>query len=284
FTGGEPLMTERFSELVLYTRLKGKSVTVISNGNYSDYTAYQQLVDLGVDLFELPIHSANPENHDYMTRKSGSWEKSVSIIKQLQQTQARVVCVIVLTKSNHSEIIDTLEFISSLGISSVMLNRFNIGGLGRQETEKVMPSRDELSIAYKKASDHAKRLKLSISSNVCTPVCVLNPKDYRMISFATCSSDFSKRPITLDSEGNVRFCNHSPTVLGNIHTTPLEEILHSPEARQWEEIIPSFCAGCKAYSKCKAGCRAASEQVGLSLEHPDPIIGMIGNNKAALNL
>jgi organic radical activating enzyme len=33
FTGGEPFLAERFNELVLFTRLKNKSVTIITNGN-----------------------------------------------------------------------------------------------------------------------------------------------------------------------------------------------------------------------------------------------------------
>lgn len=275
FTGGEPLMAERFAELVLYVRMKRKTVTVISNGTFATPIAYKQLINLGVGLFELPIHSVNSHSHDYMANKSGSWKKSIETTQYLLQNNARVVSVVVLTKANCNEIAETLEFINSLGITRVMLNRFNIGGIGIKEVKNLMPSLQELKTAYRKAAEQAQKLKLSISSNVCTPVCVLNPKDYRGIQFTSCSFDIARRPITLDINGNIRFCNHSPVNLGNIHEKTLREIVCSPAAKQWQEIIPDFCSQCKDYSKCKAGCRAASEQLGLTLATPDPIIDIL---------
>jgi radical SAM protein with 4Fe4S-binding SPASM domain len=40
----------------------------------------------------------------------------------------------------------------------------------------------------------------------------------------------------------------------------------------WEESKPEHCADCELYNKCLGGCRAAAEQMGLSLNNPDPII------------
>ncbi|MEN8119183.1 MAG: hypothetical protein ABFS35_02505 [Bacteroidota bacterium] len=41
-------------------------------------------------------------------------------------------------------------------------------------------------------------------------------------------------------------------------------------------IIPDFCSDCNLYPKCIAGCLAASEQMGLSLNAVDPIIELSG--------
>ena len=43
FTGGEPLLTERFSELVLFCKLKKASVNVITNGCTGNYEQYKEL-------------------------------------------------------------------------------------------------------------------------------------------------------------------------------------------------------------------------------------------------
>ena len=61
FTGGEPMMSERFAELVLYARMKKKEVTLITNGNFASKKDYKQMMDLGVALFEIPIHSPRAE-------------------------------------------------------------------------------------------------------------------------------------------------------------------------------------------------------------------------------
>jgi len=282
FTGGEPTMSERFLELILYTRRKGKTVTIISNGNHPNTSIYKQLVDLGVGLFEIPIHSVTAKAHDYLTNIDGSWKKSVETINTLIQSGANIVGVIVITKANFKQIEQTLEFISELKISRVMLNRFNIGGKGIEELNNLVISNDELVDTYKIAAETGKRLKLSLSSNVCTPVCVLNPKDFRGIRFSACSSDIEKRPITIDINGDLRFCNHSPTILGNIFKKQLTDIFKTKEAKLWDNIIPDFCSTCKVYDKCMAGCRAANEQMSLPISQPDPIISHAGYNKDVL--
>lgn len=272
FTGGEPFLSERFKELVLFAKMKGTAVTIISNGNVGSELDYSELMSIGVNLFELPVLSHKAEIHDYLTRVNNSWEKSVNSIKYLKSLGANVVAVIVITKQNYSEIDKTLEFIKSLGIKRVMLNRFNIGGTGISEKENLELSKSEINTAFRLASNAGKELSLSLSSNVCTPLCIVNPSDYRNIFFTTCSSDVSKRPLTVDIDGNLRFCNHSPTVLGNIFKDKLSEMFESEKAKIWSEVVPDFCSSCDLYFSCAAGCRAAAEQLNLGLNSPDPLV------------
>lgn len=274
FTGGEPFMGERFSELVLTARLKGVSVSVISNGNFASVDKYLQLVSLGVKLFELPVHSFNPDIHDTMTHCKGSHQKSVSIIKSLVDNGIIPVAVVVLTKFNCDNIAKTLEYISSLGVDKIMLNRYNIGGEGVDNPLKILPTEQQLKKAFAEVSDIASKLSLTILSSVCTPVCILDPKDYPNIKFSSCSTDVNQRPITIDYLGNLRFCNHSPIVLGNIFEKSAQDILNSPQLLKWENTIPEYCSSCHKYAYCKGGCRAASEQCGLDVDNPDPIISV----------
>lgn len=283
FTGGEPFMTERFSEIVLFTRMKRKSVTIITNGNAANESDYKQMLTLDVNLFELPVHSPNSTMHDYMTEIQGSWEKSVNSIKKLIELKANVVAVIVITKANYKQIAETLLFIKDLGVNRIMLNRFNIGGKGIAEKENLLIPQKELANTYRIASEVGIKNNLTLTSNVCTPLCILNPNDFPGISFSTCSPDVKKRPLTIDVYGNLRFCNHSPTVLGNIFTNNLKNMLNSKEAQLWNNTIPDFCSDCNLYSKCMAGCRAASEQMKTSLNSPDPIIKFIGYSKSEIN-
>ncbi len=275
FTGGEPFLAERFNELVLYTRLKNKSVTIITNGNKATDTDYKQMLELGVGLFELPLHSPNPDAHDFMTTTVGSWQKSLNSIKELLALKTQVVAVIVITKANYHLIKETLLFIKDLGINRIMLNRFNIGGQGIIEKENLWLSHREINEAYHVAAKTGREHNLMLSSNVCTPVCVLNPVDFPGIAFSTCSPEVKKRPLTLDIHGDLRFCNHSPTVLGNIFKDDFAQMLSSEKAQLWNEITPDFCTDCDLYTKCMGGCRAASEQLNLSLNSVDPIVEIL---------
>ncbi|MBI5543845.1 MAG: radical SAM protein [Deltaproteobacteria bacterium] len=224
-SGGEPLLVERLPELVLFCRLQGASVNVITNGNSGSREQYRTLVELGVSLFELPVHSHEPGPHEAMTGKVGSWTRSVESVRTLHELGGNVVAALVLTALNASSVAQTLEMIRELGVKRVMLNRFNVGGRGIEESEALQPSREQMTRAFADANAAACRLGLRVTSNVCTPHCVLDPLQYRNITFPSCGTDVATRPLALEAGGNLRFCNHSPTVLGSIHEGGLEPLL-----------------------------------------------------------
>ena len=272
FTGGEPMMSERFAELVLYTRMKKKEVTIITNGNFASKKDYKQLIDFGVALFELPIHSPNAEAHDYMTTIDGSWQKAVQSAKDLLEMGAYVVPVIVVTKANYLLMDDTLKFISEIGMKQIMINRFNIGGRGISEAHNLLVGKEELQKTYQIANDASDKYGLSLTSNVCSPFCLLNPNDYPNIGFGSCYINALNLPVTLDIKGNIRLCNHSPIVAGNIFEQKLEDIFNSSYVKNWIHEKPAFCADCEIYNECLGGCRAASEQVYKNNNIVNPIL------------
>lgn len=271
-TGGEPFVAERIKEIALFCRMEGKTVTVISNGFKGTADDYKNLIGMGITLFEFPIHSANEDIHDHITQVKGSWKKSINSIRTVQHMKGYPVPVIVLTKYNVDVLGETLEFIYSLGLKRIMMNRYNIGGCGTAEPASVSATHSQLRKAFETANQKAGELDLVISSNVCSPDCLLDPADYRNILFGHCSENVLLKPITMDINGNIRLCNHSPIVAGNIFKQSIEEILYSPYANSWNELIPEYCADCEKWEKCRGGCRAASEQCGLGLGHVDPIM------------
>ena len=271
FTGGEPLLYKRLEELVLFCRMKGASVSLITNGNTGNAELFSNMIRVGVRLFELPFHSTEASVHDRMTGVIGSWEKSITTIRQILNMGGYLVPVIVITKYNFNKIGETLKQLNNLGLSRVMINRYNIGGFSVHNLEKVLPSLEELNEAFHQASGTAHALKMTISSNVCTPHCVVDPKHYPFVTFTNCSMDVSKRPITLTPHGDVRFCNHSPSVMGNIHKKQLQKIfeewiVQNPVHR------PEYCLKCQIYDQCMGGCRAAAEQNGKTFNDVDPLV------------
>lgn len=271
-SGGEPFLCERFAEVVLFCRMKHKAVTVLSNGNAAVRSDYEVLVDLGVELFEFPIHSADARVHDSLTGVSGSWRKALRSIMDVKALGGDVVVVCVITKHNVAGVENTLRVLHGIGIRRVMLNRYNIGGAGLRDAAGLHAGRRALRKAFRAADGVADTLGLDVTSNVCTPFCILNPADFPHIRMSACFPARTERPFTLDAVGNLRFCNHSPVVMGNIFEDRIEEILASRYLDQWRNAVPDSCAECDLYKKCYGGCRAASEQVGLSLYQPDPIL------------
>lgn len=271
FTGGEPAISERFIELVLHAKLCGKKVTVITNGN-GKAEVYRQLAELRVDRMEFSIHSFRPEVHDAITRWKGSWQRATDNMKAMLEAGVEVTPVIVVTSLNHEDVLQTVNFFYDLGITSVMVNRYNLGGEGLNHPNALSATAEQLRTVFRELNDYSASRDMLIVSGVCTPYCLLNPDDYPEIHFGSCPDNIYNRPLTFDIEGNLRVCNHSPVVVGNILKQPLSEILASAYLDQWNNLNMPFCRRCTHLSKCRGGCRAASEQMGLSLGNEDPII------------
>ena len=276
FSGGEPFLSERFLELVLACRMRRKTVTVVTNGCCASEADYRSLMDIGVGLFEIPFLSRLPEIHDQLTRKDGSWKKALKSMEILKDLKASVVAVVVLTTVNFHDLGETLEFLKERGITQVMLNRFNVGGSGIREWKHLSLSPRYLKRAFAVAESKAVALQLSISANVCIPYCILEPHEFPHLIMFSCSSRIEERPITLDAAGNIRLCNHSPVILGNIHKVHLREILQNPYLSHFALTVPKTCIGCRRFSKCQGGCKAAGEQLWGNLEEGDPILYLPG--------
>lgn len=271
-SGGEPLLAERFLELVLWLRLKGLPVTLISNGTQGEPADWDQLVQLGVGLFELPVLGPDAATHDAITGVPGSFAATQATMRRLIGRGARVCAAVVASRMNVDRLEETLALVAGLGVDSVLLNRVNIGGLGLWHWRELWlePARvDDLLVVADRAS-HEHHLK--IVSGVCTPLCAVDPRRHPAVRTPTCSVDAARRPLTLDGSGRMRSCNHSPVILGDLTTQPLGEILASPELSRWRTMIPPMCRGCARWEACLGGCRAASEQLGCDLDTVDPLL------------
>jgi len=202
---------------------------------------------------------------------AGSWRKSLDSIRAIASLGVSPVAVSVLTKINCLHIEKTLLFLKDNGITRIMLNRINIGGRNISQWQTVGIEHDELRAAFRVANELADRENLSLTSNVCTSVCVLDPSAFPHISFGHCATDPARMPLTLDWAGNVRLCNHSPVVIGNIFKEDFAAMFSSDYVKRWRKI-PGFCRDCVHAPTCLGGCRAAAEQTGSSIDLPDPYL------------
>lgn len=275
FSGGEPTLLENIHDLALKCRFKGSNVNILTNGTLISEDDIINYRSIGIGAIQIPLLNSNPRIHDYLTGLPGSWEKALGSIKKVLSTLGpeHFAVVLIVTAVNCSGISETLSLYKSLGIKTVMVNRFNLGGNGLNNREELCLNRQELNSAFKTISDFSiLNPGMDFVSGVCTPVCVMDPIEFPGIRFTSCSTDFMNRPITISYKGEVRFCNHSPFVLGNIWERDIRDILEDKSIKERYSGIPEQCSGCKLFARCKGGCRAASEQVYGTFDKIDPII------------
>jgi radical SAM protein with 4Fe4S-binding SPASM domain len=274
FSGGEPMLMPRIHELTLKARFAGANVNLLSNGTLIKDTDLEIMNQLGVGTIQVPILAAESSLHDCTTGLKGSWQKAVDSARKISATKSEwLLPVLIVSKLNIHCIEDILRFYhSEFGAVRAMVNRFNIGGLGKLNALELNLTTAELKDAFARVDKVAGELGMTIQSGVCTPMCVLDPDDYPNIVFSHCSTDLSHRPLTVNYKGDVRFCNHSPRVLGNIYDKSIGQIVAESQGDGYFDKIPTPCDACKLWSRCRGGCRAASEQLYGTFDKVDPIL------------
>ena len=273
FSGGEPLLVPRLFDLILKARFAGSNVHLLTNGTLLTDDTIGYCRDLGVEMIQIPILAPDAELHDSITGLAGSWQRAVATARKIARwDSSRLIPVFILSALNISHILPTLELYRDLGVKHIMFNRFNVGGLGIQHWKALRLTTQQLQDTFAAASRFLVENNMVANSGVCSPICILDPKHYPGIRFAHCNTDVSHRPITVNYRGDVRYCNHSPRALGNIHREPLSQILTQATASGYFDSVPDVCAQCSLWSRCRGGCRAASEQLYGRFDLADPIL------------
>ncbi len=277
FSGGEPLCMPGVTDLALMARFRGARVNILTNGTLLTDALLEGFSDIGIGALQIPLLSADASVHDSLTGLPGSWEKARTALgKVAAQMPGKAYAVLVVTKVNAPGIPATLELLSGLGVTGVMVNRFNLGGTGLRHREELVLKQAELERAFADVDAFAAaHPAMRFVSGVCVPMCVLDSRRYPHIRFTYCSTDFNRRPVTVNFRGDVRFCNHSPKVLGNLYQRPIGEILSDPSVAAYFAAVPEHCSHCPHLHPCNGGCRAAAEQVYGRFDREDPVLEIL---------
>jgi radical SAM protein with 4Fe4S-binding SPASM domain len=144
-----------------------------------------------------------------------------------------------------------------------------------------MLDREALERMLGHAQRGAEELGIKPAAAAPIPPCVVDQKKYPGVLFAGCNAATGKSYFALDPLGNVRMCNHSPVILGNMLETPFLEIANREAVAKWRTIKPEFCEPCPGWDACLGGCRAGAEQMGLGLEALDPWVSYCLGDRAS---
>jgi MoaA/NifB/PqqE/SkfB family radical SAM enzyme len=130
-TGGEPLMHEQFDDIVYSLKNKVPDVSVgafttgiaASHGELYGMTEERarSLAALGLNRCYFSLYSAQEKNHDWMTKKEGSFALTLDAIHKLHAHQIEARINLVITKKNQAELDEMIELAASLGCTEVRL-------------------------------------------------------------------------------------------------------------------------------------------------------------------
>ena len=270
-TGGEPLLRPDIDIIVDFLVARGITINLISNGSRLEPDTIARLAGK-ISVFELPLLAGGRDLHDQLSAAPGAFDRVTLAIAGLKAARQRVVAVFVATRLNLPTWRATAELAFALGVDGLMFNRFNSGGRGRENAAQLSPSPAELSAALDVAQQFHEEFALPISCSIPMPPCLFDHRRWPGLSFGYCAAGTERAYYTLDLVGNVRPCNHSPRILGNLCRQDFAGIVTSAAMTEFRAARPVSCAGCQWEEDCLGGCKAAAEACSGDVWACDPIL------------
>ena len=258
-TGGEPLMRADLPEIVELLRQRDATVTIGSNGHLLTTAAIAGLLARGVCLFELPLLSHRQEVHDELSDVSGAFDAVLAAMAQLRRHRGQFIAVFVATRRNLADLRPTIELAYAFGARGIMLNRFNPGGRGRAHMAELLPDVAAMREGLMAANDAVRDLGVPISCAIPIQPCLIDLAAYPHVGFGFCAAGTERAYYTLDPLGNLRPCNHSPVVLGDLRASTFADAVAGDRMLRFAEAAPVACARCELVGSCRGGCKASAQ-------------------------
>jgi len=271
-SGGEPLLRTDLGDLVDFLRARGTRVNLITNGSLVTDEVIGRLAPDRISVWEVPLLSVDRAVHDRLSGAAGAFDRATMAIAGLKAARERVVAVFVATRLNLPTWRDTALLAFALGADGVLFNRFNPGGEGARHVARLQAPPEDLAAALAAADDLGRTHGLAINCSIAMPPCLFDTSRYERLSFGFCAAGTDRAYYTLDPSGNLRPCNHSPTVLGNVRERGFWDLVDGPAMREFLAARPAFCAGCRMEAVCQGCCKAAAEACYGSARALEPFV------------
>lgn len=258
-TGGEPTLHPEFPEIVRVLTELGISFSIFTNACWQHPDQLVTLLKTTPQCVGLLIslHGADAETHEAFSGMPGSFDKTVRNIRLAVRAGLKIATSTVIFKQNADRLAHIVAFSIALGADHAVVNRY----LGTP-LPAIEPSNVELQIAVQTV-ERLRREGARVKFGNGVPQCfVANSSTGCLAGVAYCA---------ISPLGELRPCNHSPTVAGNLLTQPLAQVWRSAVMENWRGLMPRECeTACAMYPTCHGGCRALIE---TRNDYRDPLRG-----------
>ncbi|GIK38025.1 MAG: hypothetical protein BroJett011_18580 [Chloroflexota bacterium] len=243
-TGGEPTLYKHFTEFTQLLDEYQLGFTLFTNARWPNPEAtigsLQQTEQLKGLLVSL--HGQNAPTHEAFTLVTGSFEETIENIKLATQAGIPVTLSTIITRYSYAQSQAVYQLGQELGVRHVVFNRYI--GLPQDDCAPTPTQLKQALIDIEAMRVQGALVKLSVTV----------PQCFHPTSSTGCGAGESF--ITIAPWGNVKPCNHTPMILGNLRYDSVEQIMSSNQLDYWRNLPLMGCKDCSALSICGGGCRA----------------------------
>lgn len=241
-SGGEPLLYDRYFDVIVETKKLGYDVYLVTNGCSLTYDIMQEISPY-IKGVQISLDGCSPEIHDYF-RGEGSFLKTIKNIQSFDDEMLKKIRTrISIGKKNYDNVIKYIEFCKDLGIAGVQFGLIRKQGRGRTHYESMYELSMEDIYNLKFAIDEKKESLAAFGFDVGLfdvegGNCILT-EDHPLID------------MRIDSLGDIYPCHGFYSIefrMGNIFNDTIEEIF---EGAKTCSIFDALCERRKSLSGCQ---------------------------------
>jgi selenobiotic family peptide radical SAM maturase len=258
FTGGNPLLYPRFTEVYRAASERGFLLSIL--GNPTPRERIEELLAIQpLDHFQISLEGL-PEHNDDI-RGPGHFQRSIEFLQVLRDLGVYSMVMLTLTEDNIDHVLPLAEMLREL-TDSFTFNRLSQVGEG---ANLQLPSGDQYARfleQYLEAADANPILCLK-DNLINIIVQQRGMKPFGGCTGFGCGAAFNF--LTLLADGEVHACRKFPSLIGNIHEQGIADIYDSDIARRYR-TGSSACRACSLRPVC-GGCMAVTYSHGLDVFH-----------------
>jgi radical SAM protein with 4Fe4S-binding SPASM domain len=242
-TGGEPTLHPNFPAILADIDRRNIAYTLFTNARWTSPKSIVSFLRQQQNLVGLLIslHGDTASAHDTYMGIPGAFAQTVPNIRAATNAGLAIHVSCIITQQNATSLENVIKLAQSLGAQGIVFNRY-IG----PPVPGITLSPLELARAVRQV-DELRKLGAPVRFGTCIPLCFVDSSS----SGCTAGSAYC----TIDPWGNIRPCNHTPWITGNVLES-LSGAWHSPAMQRWRSLTPNECKTCSQFSTCQGGCRA----------------------------
>jgi len=286
-SGGEPLLWSWIRDAVSACKSHNLRCSLYSTGISLNEDGAQEILALakcGLNKAIFSLYSPLEEYHEDITRKVGSFNKTVGVMRAVGKSGIKREIHFVPLKRNYKHLVKLVELARDAGIPKVSILRFVPQGRGAvlKKSREMLMHRETMEL---------RRLIMDCRERYDVKIRLGSPYNIMMLNTdVDCSAAW--RTLCIGPNGNVYPCdafkNIEPCDIGL--EDPYNNILSHSLRECWERstylgairhyLTTRFgepCSNCKELKRCKSGCLAQkvldqeSIESGNIAKRPDPL-------------
>ncbi|MGC4119049.1 MAG: radical SAM protein [Myxococcales bacterium] len=270
-TGGEPLLHPDALKIAERAARLARHVRLVTNGSHVDPGTATALKAAGVGAVQLTLLASRREKHDAL-KGVPSFDDTLRALLNLRDVAMPVQVCFVASRRNAGELSDVLELCYGLGVTALVYNRMCPSGGAVSRLAELVPEVDRVEADLEVAERLGRLRGIAVATAMPIPPCLIRLERYPWVRFGFCSVGSSSPNLVVDPVGNVRPCNLSSDILGNVAKSGFAKILHAAFGRRFRREVPKLCRGCAYEQSCNGGCKASAIAAYGSAREPEPFL------------